>query len=295
MLLALVVLIGFGTLFMLAFDEGSTSGKSIEARIRDAEKTIASRNSSIEASQRRLDTIPALKKTSAELLEATTKNNFLGLRIEKRTEEINEIKADMLRIEDDLADYKNQYRAYVRNAAEGTKIDEIKTLSGEVYTEVDIRKVTAVGIEIRHRDGHKRIGFEELPEEMQDYYQFDKNQMLAEVQREIEVRKAHNAAVAVSDSAMEVKAAKQRAKDDAEAKQKVKAEIAEKEARLVAINQDIQNLQNQLMSAESAAQAARASGRMHLSKSGTINNRIASKRNEYSRVQSDIATLKASL
>ncbi len=294
MLLALVVLIGFGTLFMLAFDEGS-GGKSLTAMIRDADQTIASNLARIEASETKLTTLPALKKTSADLLEAESKKNFLGLRITKITDEIQVLQADLARVNEEFADYKNQYRAFVRNNAEGTKIDELKTLSGEVYKQVDVRKVTAVGIEIRHEDGHKRIPFDILPEEMQDYYQFDKEQMLAEVEREAEVRKTHDTAVAVSDMAVAEKAAEQRAKDEVEAREKKKAAISQKEARLLAITQEVQQLQSELLSAEAAAQAARAAGRTHLSKASPINNKISSKRAEYSRLQSEVASLKASL
>jgi len=296
LLLALVVLVGFGTLSKLALNEEvSGSGKSLGAKIRDADQTIASSIARIEAHESRLATIPALKKTSSDLLEAETRKNFQGMRIAKITTEIKGLQADLARVRDELADYKNQYRALVRNEAADTKIDELKTLSGDVYKEVNVRKVTAVGIEIRHRDGHKRIGFEVLPEEMQDYYQFDKDQMLAELEREAEVRSIHDTAVAVSDMAVQQKTADQRGKYEETADQKKNVKISAKESRLITITQEIQQLHAQLLSAESAARSARAAGRIHLSKAGPINNRITSKRAEYSRVQSEIATLKASL
>ena len=296
MLMALFVLIGFGTLFMFAFDEGSMgSGKSLAAQIRDSEKTITTEKVRIVDGEKTLETIPTLKKTSTDLRESKTKEDFLNARITHGKSEIKELKAGIKALEEEHADYKNQYRAFVRNNAAGTQIEELKTLTGEVYNEVDVRKVTAVGIEIRHRDGHKRIAFEVLPEEMQDYYQFDKGQMLAEVQREATVREKHNAEVAVAQGAAEGQAAMGREKDKEEARQKAVGVLAAKEASLQTIEQEIRQLQSELLSSENAANAARAAGRMHLSKSGGIRGRINSKRAEYTRVQGEIARLQSSL
>ena len=207
---AFLVLIGFGVLFFLARDGVTASeGKSLAATVRDTDKTIALRTRIIEASSRKFDILPARKKTSADLFEAETKNNFLGLRIAKRSQEIEEIREEITKLKVDFEDYKNQYRAFVRNAAKGTEIDHLTTLSGETYTQVRIRKVTAIGMDIRHRDGFKRIGFEELPKEFQDHYQFEMEQMLVAVQKEAEIRRLHEAAVAASTNAAEAKAAQE--------------------------------------------------------------------------------------
>lgn len=295
MLLALFVLIGFGTLFMFAFDEGKTGEKSLAAQIRDSESEITSTKARIAEAEKKLATIPALKMNSAKLMETDTRNDFLEARITQRKTEIEDLKSGLTSVEEEFEDYKNQYRAKVRNEAAGTKIDELITLSGEVYKEVDIRKVTSVGIEVRHRDGHKRIGFEVLPEEMQDYYQFDKDQMIAEMKRETKVRQRHNAAVAVANEAAEEKAAERREEERKEAKQKAIRLVASKEASLQVMEREIRQLQSELVSAESAAEAARAAGRMHLSKAGQIRNRIASKRAAYSRLQAEIARMRSAL
>ncbi len=296
MLLALLVLLGFGTLFMLAFDEGGPGGgKSLASRIREADQKISASSSRIESGETVLSKIPDLKRISNELMEAKANNGFLDTRIAQRKSEIAGLKKDIANLEEDIDDYKNQYRAFVRNNAEGTRMDELKTLSGEVYTDVDVRKVSAVGIEIRHRDGHKRIGFEDLPEEMQDYYQFDKDQMLAEVKREAEIRKEHNRAVAISDKAVAAEAEVTRAREMREAREKATLTISEKRARLTAIDRDIQQLESDLANSESAASSARSAGRMHLSKSGGIRNRIRAKQAERAGVEAEIANLRASL
>lgn len=296
MLLALVVLIGFGTLFMLAFDEGAAGGgKSLVAQIRDADKRIASETARIESGEKTLATIPQLKEISTKLVAEKSKKDFLDTRIEQRKSEIAELQTTIESLHEEIADYKNQYRAFVRNDAVGMKIEELKTLSGEIYTDVDVRKITAVGIEIRHKNGHKRISFENLPEEMQDYYQFDKNQMIAEMQREAKIRKKHNTAVAVAEKAAQKRAAEQRLKNQEKARQDSIRELAMKESQLGMVSQEIQQLQSELISAENAAQAARASGRVHVSKSNGINNRLSRKRSEYSRLQAEIASLRSSL
>ena len=296
MLIALFVLLGFGTLFTFAFDESSVGGgKSLVAMIRIADKNIAFGKARIESGTRKLATIPALKRTDADLYMAKGKVEFLGAKVSQTRAEIVGLESGIAALEGVFEDYKNQYREHVRNNAAGTKIDKLKTLSGVVYTDVDIRRVTAVGIEIRHRDGQKRIGFQDLPEGLRDHYQYDERQMLNEVRREAEVREKHNAAVALSDQVVGEQVAIKREKDREEALRKTKELLDAKENRLVDITQEIQQLQADLESSERAAEAARASGRMHLSKSNGIRGRINAKLAEKSRVQAEIAQLRASL
>lgn len=295
MLLAIFVLIGFGALFMLALDEGGPNKKSLAARIRDADKRIASQTAMIADGEKILASIPALKRTSSELLEAGARRDFLRARIGQRNSEVRELETGIQGLHEEFSDYKNRYRAFVRNEATGTKMEELKTLSGETFSDVEIRKVTAVGLEIRHRHGHKRIGFADLDEEMQDHYQFNEEQKLAELQREAKVRKRRNRAVAIANKAADRRAAERREIERKEEREKSIAEIAAKEARLVAVTQEIQQLQSELAGSERSARSAREAGRMHLSKSNGINNRIKRKRSEHSRIQTEIASLRAAL
>ena len=297
MLLALVVLVGFGTLYMLAFEEGSGGGgKSLAAIIRDNEESIVNYQSKITAEEETLaSTTPRLKKTSDELRVFSAKAKLLSTTVSDLTDQASTLESDLVGLDDDFENYKNQYRAHVRNKAADTRIEELKTNDGTVYHSVIIRKVTAVGIEVRHRDGLKRIGFQELPTEMQDYYQFDKEQMLSELQRELKVRNKHDHAVAVANHAAGKVADKQRAQDDEEARQRRIKKVAVKELQLQAVASEMRQLESDISSAERAASAARSADRMHLNRAGSIRGALNSKRAEYSRLSAEIARLKASI
>lgn len=296
MLLALLVIVGFGSLYMLAFENGTGGAeKSLAAIIRDNGKEITSLSARTADGEKTLESIPTLKKVSSDLDETVAVNKSTAVRISERKAEISALEDTLEALTATFEDYKNQYRAHVRNGAEGTKMEELKTRSGDVFLEVDVRKVTAVGIEFRHRDGHKRVGFEELSDELQDYYQYDKDQMLAEVEREDEVRKKHDSAVASANEAADAMAADQKIKDKEEARQKMIQDIAAKEALLRTMEGEIRQLESDIVSAENAAAAARAAGRMHLSKAGNIRSALTRKRNEYANLKADIARLHASI
>jgi chromosome segregation ATPase len=296
LIMALIVLLGFGVLFMFALDEGlQGGGRSLASVIRDADNQIGAAKHRIEMGQKTLDSVPRLRETSAELTSSSGKNKFLATEIAAKKKTITELGETMGQLDDEWEDYKNQYRAYVRTNAAGTSLPELKTTDGTVFTDVEIRKVTAIGIDIRHKNGFKRIDFEELPGEMQDHYQFDKEQMVAEAQREAKVRGKHDKAVAAANDAADAVAAGQRVKDQELQRQKMIGEIAAREAQVISIQGQIRQLEADITNAEAVAAAARAAGRRHLGRSGPLQGALGTKRAELVRIQSEIARMRASL
>lgn len=296
MLLAMLVIVGFGSLYMLAFENGvGGSEKSLAAIVRDNDKEIISLGSRISEIEKTLESIPTLKKISSDLDSAVAVNKSNVIQVSERRAEISAIEDTIEALEATFEDYKNQYRAKVRNGAEGMKMDELKTRSGEVFSDVDVTKVTAIGIEFRHRDGHKRIAFDELSDELQEHYQFDGKQMLAEMKREAAVRKKHDTEVAASNEAADDMAAEQKVIANEEARQKTIQDIAAKESRLGNIESEIRRLESDIVSAQSAADSARAAGRMHLNRAGSIRGVLAQRRNDYANLKADIARLRASI
>ena len=69
----------------------------------------------------------------------------------------------------------------------------------------------------------------------------------------------------------------------------------EKEAQIITATNDIQSLEQEKIQAQAEAAAARAAGKMHLSKSGSINSRIRSKQNRIATLRSEIGRLKSQL
>ncbi len=296
MVLALIVLLGFGLLFMFATDEGNQGAdQSIESVIARNATEIESYQNRIAEGEKRLATAPARLAADRALTSLNRDNKFLADQSTQLQQRISEAKEALAAAEQTFEDYKNHYRAHVRGKAKGEAMDELATRTGEVYKNVNIREVTAVGIQIRHDEGQKRIPFEDLPQEMVDYYQFDPNQKQAALAEEQESRGQHDAAVAVANAAAEQQMALQREKQAEENRRKMVEAIAAKTAQIELLKVEINGLENDLNRAASEAQAARAAGRMYISKSGNINSNIRTKTSRIATLLNEINQLKAGL
>ncbi len=164
-----------------------------------------------------------------------------------------------------------------------------------MYNSVLIREVTAIGIQIRHADGQKRIFFEELPEAMKDRFQYDPKQKEQAMAEEAASRDVHEAAVAVADDLAGQKMDAQRGKDAEEAKARLRQDIAVKEGLVDSIKEEIKGLEADIDRAAADASAARAAGRMHINKSGSISSNIRSKQSRISALQAEMAQMKGRL
>lgn len=173
-LLALFVLVGFGTLYMFVFDEGLQGGqKKIEAVIRDQGMAIETYKTQIDDGKKQIDKAQRLKEVAKE-------ESDLKLRAEngaKRLADLREAKksaeAAVAAADEAWAKYRDEYRASEWAAAEGEELGDITTVSGRKYEKVRIRKVDHKGIQITDITGPKAIASEELPPELQDRFQFD--------------------------------------------------------------------------------------------------------------------------
>lgn len=296
MVIALFVLIGFGLLFMFASDDGGPGGgRSIEAVIRDQTKNLDGYERSVEVGKARLSSAPALAAAADSLRRAESEIASLKERATGLTAEIAAEKEALAAKSEEFADYKNRYRDFVRSKAEGSSMPMLVTSDGAKYEKVEIREVTAVGMQIRHSNGFKRIPFEVLPDDLKDYYQFDPDQKEDALALEAKAHSQHLAAVKVAGAQEDKANAEQRQRDQEEAKGKLRQDIAVKEAGLVSLASDITGLQNDLNREASEAASARAAGRMHVSKSNRINSRIRGKQNQMSALRSDIARMRSQL
>lgn len=295
MVMALIVLLGFGLLFMYAADETERTGKSIESVIAGQAKEIEGYKSNISHGGKTLEKAPARKAASKEL--AGMKRDIKALQDEagRLTKRIEDGKAEVARKNEEFEIYKDEYRAFARGKAKGETMEKLETLTGVVYVNVAIREVTPIGIQIRHNEGQKRIPFEELPESMKDRFQFDPKQKEKAIAAEVEAQKGHDAAAEVADELATQKMSEQRAKDNEEAKDKTRQEIATKEGLIASLREEIKGLESQLERAAADAAAARQAGKMHMNKSGSINSNIRSKQNRISVLQAEIGQMKTRL
>lgn len=173
-MLAMFVLVGFGTLYMFVFDEGLQGGqKTIHAVIRDQGTLIETHKIQIANYKDRIEDAKRFKEVAKEA-------DDLKLRAENGAKRLTELAAAKVEAEAAVAaaegawaKYRDDYRASEWAAAAGEDLGDITTLSGRTYQQVKIRKVEHTGIQITDTTGPKSIDSAELPQELQDRFQFD--------------------------------------------------------------------------------------------------------------------------
>ena len=296
MVMALIVLLGFGLLFMFAFDEGLQGGpQSIESVIAQQAKNIIEDQQAITAGRESLAQIPSKLANVKELGRLKRESELLQAKATKLFEVVAANKAELARDDEAFEAYKDEFRVYARSKAKGEVMATLETLTGVTYHDVNIREVTAIGIQIRHEGGHKRIPFEDLSDAMKDRFQFDPKQKEKALAQESENRDQHDAAVAVADQIADQQLDQQRKVDAGKAKDLKNREIVMKEVQIKALEGELSDLNAELQRATAAAAAARAAGRMYLNKSNGISGSIRAKQNRIATLRSEVNQLRAIL
>jgi hypothetical protein len=285
-LMALFVLLGFGVLFLFAFDEGSQGGdRSIESVIAQQAKDIDGYHASIDHGRKSLEQAPARKAATKEMDQVKRGNKTLRDSIARLMNEVEEGRTEIVQKNEEFEVYKDQYRAFARDKAKDETIGRLETLTGVAYADVVIREVTPVGIQIRHADGHKRIPFEELPEAMKDQFQFDPKQKDKALAEEAATRNVLEAAVAASDAMTDQAKANKQAADAEVARKNTLQTITSKETRIASLNREIEHL-DKAIPMESLKKVGRA---------GIMREELALKRREVSELRAQIANLQSRL
>ncbi|MES2475784.1 MAG: hypothetical protein V4640_08385 [Verrucomicrobiota bacterium] len=281
---------------MFAFDEGFQGGEmTIEAEIAAQTKEINGMQAAVIEKTAILQQSPARIEAAKELRLVKVEGKTLEQNAARLKADIESETVAITELEKTWAAYKDEYRAFVRGKATGENLDLLEVRDGTVYKEVNIREVTAIGIQIRHANGFKRLPFEELTDAMQDYYQYDVVQRDEALAAEQAARLVHESAAGVAMDQEAQKLAKQRAEEETDRKEKVQRDIVRKQAQITDAQADIRELEQEIVRADAAAAAARAAGRMHLSKSNNIRGKIRSKKEFISTLKADIQRLQSQI
>jgi hypothetical protein len=244
MLMALFVLVGFGFLFVFAFDDRlQGEDHTIEGLIKSQRKQIESIKASITHGESILSRNGILLRTEKDLREARTISLQYGAKIgllsNKKAESEDLIAQKVAEFEN----YKDEYRGVVRTKAKGQTMERLETRKGTVYNNVTIRDVNPVGMQIMHEGGFKRISFEDLPAELQDYYQFDakqKDEALAEEKSQL---RDHESAVAVAKEAQSQQLAERKAVEQEARRNETIRGISIRQSRVQLLEDEIKSLE----------------------------------------------------
>ncbi len=286
MIMALIVLLGFGVLFMFAFDEGAQGGdQSIESVIAYQAKDIVASEALRDSNLTTLAKAPVRVVNAKELARLKREEQSMQEKIAGLKSGVEAGKAAIATRNAATEAYKDEYRALVRGKAKGEIMPKLETTTGAVYTNVNIREVTAVGIQIRHDDGQKRIPFEDLPESMKDHFQFDPKQKEKALAQETAAHEELAAAVAVTEEAADQQAAVRRAEEAEALKRNTARAIAQKEARIKSLDEEIERME----------EAIEKEAYKTVSRAGIMRGQLTAKQRELAELHAQISSLQSRL
>lgn len=184
-LLALLVLVGFGSLYIFVFDEGMQGGKrTIESVLREQVLAIEMNKEEIVRCKARISDGQQFKEQEQELKHLETRIELAKSRVAEGKAEREQMIAAIDAAKVKWEEYKDAYRASEWAAAEGEAIGDLTTLSGRSFTKVVITKVSHIGVEITDETGKRRIDGADLPKALQDRFQFDEERKNVAAKRE---------------------------------------------------------------------------------------------------------------
>jgi hypothetical protein len=251
-LMALLVLVGFGALYFCVFDESMQGGpKSLESVIRNQAGEIDSLNGQIEPGQKTLEHAQTAAKEYATLQRrvATTKSSLDGLNASKET-----LGKSIDTLQRDFEAYRDRYRAQVRGGAAGTQYAELITSSGKTYRKVVVKKVDAVGMSFLHENGTGRADFDDLPAEVQDYFQYDPQQKEEAKRQEAAAHRQLEQQVVAAQAGYSKQQQEQAARDKEALYRKNTAEIQSLQSLITQldsqISSELRNLENERRSVQ---------------------------------------------
>ena len=262
----------------------------MELLIASQEKDIESNKVNIETGNKALEQASSARNTDIGELrrlkrESLANKEEIGILKNKIVAEKTEIERCIQALED----YRTSYRTYVRAKAKGEIIEALETLSGVVYKNVSIREVTAIGIQIRHDDGQKRIPYEDLPEAMQTRFQFDKKEKAKALALETAAKHEQEASITVAEGHSSEQAAKDNLKENTPKRKKINQDIFAKKSVLSQLLNDIKSLENE------RSRAFSGPGPKHYANEGAVNGLIQSKRDKAAVLQAEISQLQSEL
>lgn len=247
MLLAMLVLGGFGILFLFAIEDEPKDAKlTPEGIILEQEKEIAEIKAAITQRKANLDVLPKLQETEKKARETKREVLFATGRAESTRAGIADIKAKITATDEEFVKYKDLYREFSRLGAKGENLGNLTTKKGVTHEEVTVREVDAVGMAIKSKTGYFRIPYEELPDTLQDRFQFDPAQRDAKLAKEHGEHNDLNAAARQVEEQRKAEEDQRKSQEDGDREMETKRRITEIKTEMASINSELGQLQAEL-------------------------------------------------
>ncbi|MGC4014241.1 MAG: hypothetical protein QM755_06940 [Luteolibacter sp.] len=156
--------------FLVADDTTTADGRELRVVLREQDEQIRDLKGKIETTRA---TVETRKQLNAEADAVASHLREVQDAESSATRTIAGLKTDIQKIEDDLAGYKEMYRAGLWKAAAGEKMATLILKSGRRYENVTIVRVTNQGLEISHQEGLARISPSDLDASWQKRFLWD--------------------------------------------------------------------------------------------------------------------------
>jgi len=260
-------------------------GQSIEAVISQQKKEIGDLQQRLSTGEKFLSKGEALLATEKELAAVKRGNQTRESNISSLKKDIATATEEISTIGKEFEDYKNQYRTFIRAKAKGRIVGRLETRKGVVYENVTIWEVTPIGLQIRYDGGLGRIPYEELPEAMQEEFQFNPAQKAEALAKETELRKQPE--TSAQTPGVGAKSALQKKAEADAAKAQILSTIEGKKSQLKSLYNEITNLEDSLAQVERRPHAH--------DNAPAIKKNIAAKKRDFAELQAQISQLQSSL
>ena len=248
----IILVIGVVTAYVVVgkFKSGELSfgGGSLQQKISNQEKDLEELKKRLQVGKERLAKREALDEKAEELAVMQAELKQLQEANAVAAGKLSSLEKGLIETEEMYEAYRKRYRSHVREKAVGTKMEKITTLGGKTYEQVTIKSVGALGLNITHKDGSRRIPFNDLPKDLQKRYQFDEEEAEAQLKREAEIRRRHRMAQAAAQAAAEERANNQPKVEDPD---KPKLSEEERKRKIATLNVAIEQIKQKMRRAES--------------------------------------------
>ncbi|WP_353565795.1 hypothetical protein [Haloferula sargassicola] len=185
--MALIVLLGFGGLYMLVGDQYLKEGPSIEAVIEENGKEINHLRKNIASATGKLGEFDEIKKASFEFQRSEVTARELESRRDNLAAEQDAAREKLAAVVAEFDGYKEEYRDSARKSLEGTVIADLELPDGQVLHDVKVSKVDPIRMSYQHTNGFGKINLADLPQDIRDYLQYsaeeEDDRRLAEIQK----------------------------------------------------------------------------------------------------------------
>lgn len=246
MIILVMVSVGLSLLVDSRF-RFSGNRNDIERQIRQQASEIIDLTGHLEAREEHYNRISSRRVPAAKQYdELKAIIDAAAARITDLETRRDELVGGVEEVEQAFADYRTRYRKMEWAAAAGETMPVLKIRGGRVYRAVVIKRITEVGMEIRHADGIARINAPDLDAPWHERFQWSDEERRAKLDAERRLASSFVNVARGQDASQKTRTAKSR--DRAAAADLVKArrnDVTRCRARVSALRSELQSAREQ--------------------------------------------------